>query len=407
MYAKTFLVPNRYHQHNVNNVSQAIIIPSHNPSPLTLTLLCQILDWNPGIHIYLVDDSTPIECQEGLRIFDTALKLFPQVMVIRTSSNKLKAGAINYGLNRLARCDTPLPDIIFTCDDDIWITPGTLTGMTRALMADDRLGAVCSQSWVTNKNQNLLTRLQALEYFGFNAARLTDEGFYQGPLVMHGMLTAFRTQALLGAGGFNEQSLIEDYEITTRLKEQGWHVRMARNALAWTTVPTKFSQLWKQRVRWTYGGLTVLAKCRHWPSIIQDVFGHVLFFGTLAAIAIFFLFPFSINGFHGSWPRLLGRIIILLSLAQFMISYLFQVWILRYYHEKDKWDWFLRLSILPEFIYANILSLVLIGSYVFFTFNALSRRLSVSATGLGIFIRLVRSGFKKIGFTETWGTRVA
>src|SRR3989338_3632033 len=181
--------------------------------------------------------------------------------MLRTPVNKLKAGALNYALEHIWReCHSYAPDVVLTLDDDIVVLPMTVENLVTELMTGDDLGAVCSQCHVLNKNANLLTRLQGLEYMGFNATRLADDGFFMGPLVMHGMLTAFRASALIEVGGFAERHLIEDYEITSRLKESGWSVKSAPNSDAWTIVPENFSTLWRQRTRWSYGGITVVDK---------------------------------------------------------------------------------------------------------------------------------------------------
>ena len=296
---------------------------------------------------------------------------------------------------------TRIPEVVVTLDDDVVITPTTIKNLVRELLADPRLGAVCSQARVLNKNTNLLTRLQGLEYVGYNATRLADEGFYQGPLVMHGMLTAFRTTALKKAGGFAAHHLIEDYEMTARLKQHGWHVRSAVTARAWTTVPETFRQLWLQRTRWLYGGLTILAKVRYWPAVIQDVIGHTLFLATLSVVA------FSFLGDRGIIPPLLPTLIIVISLVQLVCWYLFNIWLMWFYPERDRTDWLIRLSLIPEFIYANLLTIVVLGAYLFLIFGALKALIPPHARATKALAKIIENLFRSVGYTHSWGTRGA
>ena len=86
-----------------------------------------------------------------------------------------------------------MPDVILTLDDDVVISPTTVQNLVAELMSGTNLGAVCSQCAVLNKNKNILTRLQGLEYLGFNATRLADEGFYGGPVGFYRTLPPLST----------------------------------------------------------------------------------------------------------------------------------------------------------------------------------------------------------------------
>jgi cellulose synthase/poly-beta-1,6-N-acetylglucosamine synthase-like glycosyltransferase len=159
--------------------------------------------------------------------------------------------------------------------------------MKKLLMSNKRIGAVCSLVRVINKNKNIITRLQALEYHAFNITKIADNTFLKGPLVMQGMLTGFKTKALLQVNGFSEGHLIEDYDITTRLKTNNWDVQICKNAQAWTYVPDNVSSLWKQRVRWTYGGVEVVTNSyKNILPIFQDFLGHILFLSLLILILL-------------------------------------------------------------------------------------------------------------------------
>jgi cellulose synthase/poly-beta-1,6-N-acetylglucosamine synthase-like glycosyltransferase len=328
--------------------------------------------------------------------------LGPRVEMLRTPQNRLKAGALNLGLAYLLQKKGPhTPAVILTLDDDVRIGPSTIERMVAELLADPGLGAVCSRAAVLNKNKNILTRLQGLEYVGFNAIRLADRGFLRGPLVMHGMLTAFRARALRQAGLFAEHHLIEDYEMTTRLKTFGWDVRAALSAPAWTEVPDTFAALWRQRTRWSFGGLQVVLGARDRTAVLQDILGHSAFVATLAAVAMLLVF----KG-HGGVPPLLVRAIVGLSLVQLVSWYALQLWLMRWYAEKDAWDWLLRASLIPELLYSNIMTVVLIGSYLFLGFTWVAKRLHNGRAPAKVAAAVAR-GFKRLGYSGEWGTRAA
>ncbi len=397
-----FFVPHKFDEcEKIDKLKIVAIVPSFKPGQISVRLINDLLCWNDNITVYIVDDSTPIEYELENKIFEKIRALSQdRVVLLRTPQNKLKAGAINMALQHVFNLQKESkPDIIITLDDDVIITKNSVNNLVYNLLCDKSLGAVCSQCRVVNKNKNFLTRLQGLEYLGFNALRLTDEGFFNGPLVMHGMMTAFRFIAIEKAGLFKEYHLIEDYEITARIKSEGWHVRLAPGSYAWTKVPDTFSKLWKQRARWTYGGITIFNDANRWHSLIQDVIGHTLFLSTLLLIIASFIFA----GVPGSIPRNILYLIIIFSLSQAAIWYLFQIWLLRFYREKDNWDWVIRLTLVPEFIYANVLALVLMGSYLFYVFQFISRPFRGSI--MSKIKNKIEIGFSYLGYTKGWGTR--
>lgn len=399
----SFVVPTRYTRagESARRTRVCAIVPTYMPSELTLRLVQDLVRFEPRMRIFVVDDSSPTDgaCSE---IFSRIKSVGDRVVVLRTSENKLKAGALNHALAHIKSIEGYRPDIVLTVDDDVVIERGTVRELVREVMTSDDLGAVCSQCRVFNKNANLLTRLQGLEYVGFNAIRLADEGFLRGPLVMHGMLTAFRAEALFDAGGYCEGHLIEDYEITSRLKARGWRVKSAQGAPAWTVVPETFSKFWRQRTRWSYGGVTVVAGAQKPATVFQDILGHVVF---LATVGLILLLLFSAGG--GVVPLYITQWIIGLSLLQLGVWYAFQLWLMRFYRERDALDWLIRASLIPEFIYSYVMTFALVGSYLFLAFNALKglpmRRGGRVAQAIG---RAGTRFFRIFGYTERrWGTR--
>jgi cellulose synthase/poly-beta-1,6-N-acetylglucosamine synthase-like glycosyltransferase len=398
-----FVRPERYDStfFDVFSVRVAAIVPTYKPGDLTVKLIKDIVAWNPEIQIYVVDDCTPETYAGAFPIFQEIAGLGERVTLMRTPVNRLKAGALNFALRSIFLLKKSVrPEVVVTLDDDVVINQHTIRNLVIELMRHEKIGAVCSQCLVYNRTKNILTRLQSLEYQGFNATRLADEGFFGGPLVMHGMLTAFRTRALKEVGGFKEKHLIEDYEITARLKERGWHVKSAVNAKAWTLVPETLTSLWRQRTRWSYGGMMVVASMNKFVPVIQDVIGHGVFIATILMInAMLFL---SGDGV----PHVLADWILVVAFVHLGIWYGFQMWLMRLYRERDAFDWVIRGTLILEFVYSNVMTLVLIGSYLFFGFNLLARAVSeTSNTALQSIIAFGRRLFLDFGYTEGWGTR--
>ena len=128
-----------------------------------------------------------------------------------------------------------------------------------------------------------------------------------------------------------------------------------------------------------------------------------MFVATVLAIYLRILFKGS-----GQVSPLIAEWVIGLSLLQFALWYTFQLWLMKLYEERDWRDWALRVSILPEFIYSNMLTVVQIGAYLFLFFNIIKRStLKQGKLSSGWLLSLVARLFRACGYTESWGTRAS
>ncbi|TMB27302.1 MAG: glycosyltransferase family 2 protein, partial [Deltaproteobacteria bacterium] len=102
---------------------------------------------------------------------------------------------------------------------------------------------------------NRITRWQALEYVTAQNLERRAWDLARAVPVVPGAVGAWRRTAVLEEGGFHEDTLAEDTDLTLRLIARGHHVVYAENALAYTEAPETVRSLLKQRFRWTYGVL--------------------------------------------------------------------------------------------------------------------------------------------------------
>jgi len=96
--------------------------------------------------------------------------------------------------------------------------------------------------------------------------------------VVPGAAGAFRRSALLAIGGYPTQTLVEDADLTMMLLRAGWRIPYEPDAVAWTEAPERLRDALKQRRRWSYGTLQVLA--RH-----HDVLGRPRY-GSLGMVGL-------------------------------------------------------------------------------------------------------------------------
>ena len=379
--------------------SGSVVIPTYKPSIETYNLIKSISDWFPKVSIVVVDDSSPndSETQNIFSMISELARFNYKIIILRTAENQMKAGALNYGVNYLRSLVYQRPDVVFTFDDDVKIIQSTIPEMINELYKHSKIGIVCSQVRVINKNKNLLTRMQAMEYHSFNITKIADNGFFRGPLVMQGMLAAIRMTVLEDLNGFSKGHLIEDYDFTVRSKIKGWEVRISQTAVAWTKVPETFSSLWKQRARWTSGGLRVIIQNWNWfIAIYQDLVGHFTFIVLLILITLSFIYA-------GTYKEsAFTPVLFAISSINFAVIIVYTVFTHLSYPDRDFKDSILKFTFFPEFIYSNLLSLILLGSYLFLFYSFAASKF---VTGINNLYKLSQSGFSRIGYGAAWGTR--
>ena len=79
---------------------------------------------------------------------------------------------------------------------------------------------------------------------------------------MPGALGAWRRDAVLAAGGYSDESLTEDADLTLTILRRGGRVVYEPEAYGRTEAPESLGALLRQRFRWTYGTYQCLWKHR-------------------------------------------------------------------------------------------------------------------------------------------------
>jgi hypothetical protein len=95
--------------------------------------------------------------------------------------------------------------------------------------------------------------------------------------VVPGAAGAFRRRALLGVGGYPTTTLVEDADLTVGLLLAGWRIPYEPSAIAWTEAPERLGAVMRQRRRWSFGTVEVVAK--HAGAIFDPCTGRVGFLG--------------------------------------------------------------------------------------------------------------------------------
>jgi len=249
----------------------SVVIPAFNEENVIIKTVRSILasDYS-NFNIIVVDDGSEDKTFQTVR---ETFKDNNRVQVF-TKENRGKSEALNLGISNSEA------EIIVTLDADTVFLRDTISKLVRRFV-DERVGAVAGNAKVGNRI-NLLTRWQALEYItSQNMDRRAFE-VMNAITVVPGAVGAWRRSAIIAAGGFSDDTLAEDADMTFAIIRQGYQVAFDDEAIGYTEAPDNTRNFIKQRFRWMYGTLQTVWK--HRDTIGRRKYGAL---GLFAAPNIF------------------------------------------------------------------------------------------------------------------------
>ncbi len=152
-------------------------------------------------------------------------------------------------------------DIILTVDADTLLHEGAIAAMRHAFAADPALVAatgVLVPTCAATQGGRIFQWFQTYEYIRNFISRYAWSRL-NSLLLISGAFAGYRRTALLEVGGFDPDSLVEDYELThrllrhARLKSLPWRSDVIGRAVAGTDAPGAPAAFLRQRRRW-FGG---------------------------------------------------------------------------------------------------------------------------------------------------------
>jgi cellulose synthase/poly-beta-1,6-N-acetylglucosamine synthase-like glycosyltransferase len=193
-----------------------------------------------------------------------------------------------------------------------------------APLADPRVGAVCGNILVRNSDASMITAIQTIEYLTSVTLGRSLLDVLNLVTCVSGAFGAFRREAWEAIGG-SPVGPGEDLDITLRLRQRGYEIRFARNAICQTDVPENLVGLVRQRLRWDRDALAIRIRkfghnLRPWhPEFSLRETAHeldfVIFEFLSAAIFPFYLVYLATFAPKAMLIILLSSYIVLLSMS--------------------------------------------------------------------------------------------
>jgi cellulose synthase/poly-beta-1,6-N-acetylglucosamine synthase-like glycosyltransferase len=270
----------------------SIVIPAYNEEKNIAHTLKSILNSDypkKKMEIIVINDGSTDKTA-------SIIKKFP-VKLISLKKNIGKIAVLNKGIKAAKE------KIILTIDSDIEVEPHTIKRMVQ-YFKDKKVGAVSGiykskkiHNFFSSPFKYILEKLQSLEYLGFVLSRKQQE-MLDSILVVPGSIAAYRKSVLKKIGGFDDDTLIEDYDTTIKIHKVNYKIRCDKNAIAWVVAPQSLKSLIRERNRWYRGGIQVIKKHRDMFSLTKlgavTAIWALEVFGMALQLVVFFLVYFKL-----------------------------------------------------------------------------------------------------------------
>jgi len=229
-----------------------VFIPVYNEPVdvvgLTVAAACRL----PDATVFLLDD-------KGREDLEQLAYRWGARYVHRPEHTGAKAGNINYAL---ARTDSRFV-AVFDCDH---VPDRRFLDATLPSFADERIAFVQTPQYYANSKYSAVARAawsqQAL-FFGTIAQGKDGHG----AMFCCGTNVVFRRRALEQVGGFPEDSITEDFQLSIQLHERGWRSAYIPEVLAQGLGPEDAASYASQQLRWSRGCLSAL------PAVLRSRLG--------------------------------------------------------------------------------------------------------------------------------------
>ena len=226
----------------------SVLIPARDEAVVirdTLLAMANLDYPKDRLEVLVLDDGSTDGTPE---IAEEVAREYPFIKVVRVEGGgRGKSYVLNYGL-KLAR-----GDVIAVYDADNRPEPDALKGLVA--MLGEETPAVTGRVKTINWNRNILTRFICMEYLYFQLAGQSGKSKLYKTAVLPGTNFVVRRDLLEKLGGWDEQAMAEDLELSFRIIAEGKRIAYNPLAVTWEQEPESWRVWFRQRTRWAAGNV--------------------------------------------------------------------------------------------------------------------------------------------------------
>lgn len=228
----------------------SVIIPAFNEAEnIEATIESVLSNKRKKLEVIVVDDGSTDGTAGVVRKMKRKHKHNVKLIRIKNSG---KAVALNCGIAE-ARYG-----VIVTMDGDTIFEADTISYLANHF-SDQDVSGVSGKIAVT-ASENFINVFQHLEYV---IAQNIDKAAFNvlnAVNVIPGPVGAWRKQTIIKLGGYSNQTLVEDQDLTLAVLAAGHKIVYEPKAIAYTETPFTIKDFVKQRMRWVFGTIQCFVK---------------------------------------------------------------------------------------------------------------------------------------------------
>ena len=225
--------------------SVTVMIPAHNEEGVISNTVQNILNMDyENFDIIVIDDRSTDNTASVIK--DLEQKYKKVTALIRPKDAFPGKSAVLNDAFKIAKGEA-----ILVFDADATVDPDFLSKLIPYLEPKD-VGAVQARKVIRNKNVNLLTRCQNNEYTMDTHFQVGRDSI-KGAVELRGNGELIKRQAIEDIGGWNNYTLVDDLDMSTKLHIKGWDIRFCPDAVVYEEGIIYLRPLYRQRRRWLEG----------------------------------------------------------------------------------------------------------------------------------------------------------
>jgi 1,2-diacylglycerol 3-beta-glucosyltransferase len=234
------------------------------------------------LEVWIIDDNSQ---DQTAAIVKAKQASYPQLKLFRRSAQA--SGGKSGALNQVWPQSSAEIFAIFDADARV---PRNLLRRVVPFFDEASTGAVQVRKIIANPDINLLTKGQSIEMVldsYFQQQRTTIDGIGE----LRGNGEFLRRSSLEGCGGFNEETITDDLDLTIRLNLDRQKVRFLLDPGVNEEGVTSIKALWHQRNRWAEGGFQRYLD--YWRLIASNRMGTLTTIDLIGFLIIQYLLPMA------------------------------------------------------------------------------------------------------------------
>ena len=224
----------------------SVMIPAHNEDSVISDTVARVFNMDyPNFEVIVIDDRSSDNTAQVITQLEPLYEGRLKTLIRPQTAFPGKSAVLNDAL-KIAKGEA-----VLVFDADAQMDSDFLTNLVYELQPKD-VGAVQARKVIKNKNENLLTKCQNNEMTIDTSCQVTRDAV-KGAVELRGNGELIKRAALDDIGGWNNYTITDDLDMSTRLHIKGWDIRFCKDTVVYEEGIMYLVPLYRQRRRWLEG----------------------------------------------------------------------------------------------------------------------------------------------------------